>query len=46
MPAKKSASHALGDPSQSLQKFNLLDLQQHTYEKTYSTSAETTCTTF
>lgn len=39
MPAKKSASNALGDPSQSLQKFNLLDLQQYTYEKTYSTNA-------
>lgn len=39
MPAKKSASNALGDPTQSLQTFNLLDLQQYTFEKTYSTEA-------
>jgi hypothetical protein len=37
--ARKSASNALGDPSQSLQTFNLLDLQQFTLEKTYSTNA-------
>jgi hypothetical protein len=37
--AKKSASNALGDPAQSLQTFNLLDLQQYTFEKTYSTNA-------
>ncbi|HTZ73573.1 MAG TPA: hypothetical protein VMB47_06610 [Candidatus Aquilonibacter sp.] len=36
---KKSASNALGDPTQSLQTFDLLDLQQYTYEKTYSTNA-------
>lgn len=37
--AKKSASNALGDPAPSLQTFNLLDLQQFTYEKSYSTNA-------
>jgi hypothetical protein len=37
--AKKSASNALGDPTQSLQTFNLLDLQQYTLEKAYSTNA-------
>ena len=36
---KKSASNALGDPTQSLQTFNLLDLQQFTLEKSYSASA-------
>ncbi|MFZ0819739.1 MAG: phospholipase D-like domain-containing protein [Candidatus Acidiferrales bacterium] len=36
---KKSASNALGDPTQSLQTFNLLDLQQFTQEKVYSTNA-------
>jgi hypothetical protein len=36
---KKSASNALGDPGQSLQTFNLLDLQQYTKEKTYSNTA-------
>ncbi len=40
MPAKKiSASNALGDPSQSLQTFSLLDLQQYTLEKAYASSA-------
>ena len=34
-----SPSNALGDKSQSLQTFNLLDLQQYTQEKAYSTSA-------
>jgi hypothetical protein len=37
--AKKSPSSALGDPSQSLQTFNLLDLQQYTLEKAYSNTA-------
>lgn len=37
--AKKSASNALGDPTQSLQTFALTDLEQFTYEKTYSTNA-------
>jgi len=37
--AKKSPSNALGDQSQSLQTFDLLDLQQYTQEKTYSTNA-------
>ncbi len=36
---KKSASNAVGDPTQSLQTFNLLDLQQYTLEKSYSPSA-------
>lgn len=39
MAAKKSPSNALGDPTQSLQRFNLLDLQQYTREKNYSTDA-------
>ena len=33
------ASNALGDPSQSLQTFDLRDLQQYTREKAYSTNA-------
>jgi hypothetical protein len=37
--APKSASNATGDPSQSLQTFNLLDLQQYTKEKAYSNNA-------
>ena len=36
---KKSPSNAVGHATQSLQTFNLLDLQQFTYEKTYSTNA-------
>jgi hypothetical protein len=42
MAAKKSASNALdssGNPTQSLQTFSLLDLEQYTYEKTYATNA-------
>jgi len=35
----KSGSNALGDPSQSLQTFTLLDLQQYTREKAYSGNA-------
>jgi hypothetical protein len=35
----KSASNAVGDPTQSLQTFNLLDLQQYTLEKSYSPTA-------
>ncbi len=35
----KSPSNALGDPTQSLQTFNLLDLQQYTQEKAYSNTA-------
>jgi hypothetical protein len=35
----RSASNALGDPSQSLQTFTLLDLQQYTLEQAYSTNA-------
>ena len=39
-PAKtKSASNVVGDPTQSLQSFNLLDLQQYTQEKAYSNTA-------
>jgi hypothetical protein len=37
--AKISASNALADPSQSLQTFTLLDLQQYTREKSYSNTA-------
>ena len=37
--AKKSPNNALGDPTQSLQTFNLLDLQQFTREKTYASNA-------
>jgi hypothetical protein len=37
--AKKSASNVISDPTQSLQTFDLLDLQQYTQEKTYATSA-------
>jgi hypothetical protein len=36
---KKSASNVISDPTQSLQTFDLLDLQQYTQEKTYATSA-------
>lgn len=36
---KPSPSNALGDPSQSLQTFTLLDLQQYTQEKSYATTA-------
>ena len=35
----RSASNAVGDPSQSLQTFDLLDLQQYTREKAYSPNA-------
>jgi hypothetical protein len=38
-PAPKSPSNALGDPSQSLQTFTLLDLEQYTLEKSYSPNA-------
>jgi hypothetical protein len=34
-----SASNAVGDPSQSLQAFDLLDLQQYTQEKAFSPTA-------
>ncbi len=37
--ANASPSNALGDPTQSLQTFNLLDLQRYTQEKAYSTTA-------
>lgn len=36
---KKSSSNVSGQPSQSLQTFNLLDLQQYTLEKAYSNTA-------
>jgi phosphatidylserine/phosphatidylglycerophosphate/cardiolipin synthase-like enzyme len=35
----KSPNNAVGDPTQSLQTFNLLDLQQFTREKTYASNA-------
>jgi hypothetical protein len=34
-----SASNVIDDPSQSLQRFDLLDLQQYTQEKTFATGA-------
>lgn len=36
---KKSASNAIGDPTQSLQTFNLVDLAQFTLEKSYANDA-------
>jgi hypothetical protein len=36
---KVSASNVIDDPTQSLQTFDLLDLQQYTQEKVYSTTA-------
>jgi hypothetical protein len=41
MPTRihKSQSNALGDPGQSLQTFNLVDLQQYTRERSYSGDA-------
>jgi hypothetical protein len=36
---KKSPNNAVGDPTQSLQTFNLLELQQFTLEKSHSPSA-------
>jgi hypothetical protein len=38
-PEKSSRPNALGDKSQSLQNFDLLDLQQYTQEKAYSNNA-------
>jgi hypothetical protein len=38
-PAVQSASNALGDPTQNLQKFTLDDLAVYTKEKSYSTNA-------
>jgi hypothetical protein len=35
----KSPSNVIDDPTQTLQTFNLVDLQQYTQEKTYSTNA-------
>src|SRR3974390_2612389 len=37
--SKVSPSNVINDPSQSLQTFALLDLQQYTQEKVYSTTA-------
>jgi len=36
---KKSPSNVIDDPAQSLQTFDLFDLQQYTQEKVYSTTA-------
>ena len=36
---QQSSSNALGTPSESLQTFNLLDLQQYTLEKSFSSNA-------
>src|SRR6516165_12636004 len=39
-PAKKvSASNVINDPTKTLQRFDLLDLQQYTQEKAYATTA-------
>jgi hypothetical protein len=38
-PARQSASNALGDPTESLQTFDLRDLEQFTREAAYSTNA-------
>jgi hypothetical protein len=38
-PATVSASNVISDPTQSLQTFDLLDLQQYTQEKIYATTA-------
>lgn len=40
-PAKSTATNVIDIPSESLQKFNLLDLQQYTQEKVYSNTAST-----
>ena len=37
--SKKSAANVINDPTQSLQTFDLLHLQQYTQEKVYSTTA-------
>jgi hypothetical protein len=37
--SKKSTANVINDPTQSLQTFDLLDLQQYTQEKVYSTTA-------
>jgi hypothetical protein len=37
--SKVSASNVINDPSQSLQTFDLLDLQQYTQENVYATTA-------
>lgn len=36
---KRSASNVIADPAQTLQTFDLLDLQQYTQEKSYSSTA-------
>jgi hypothetical protein len=38
-PKKKSKSNVIDDPTQTLQAFTLLDLEQYTQEKQYSTNA-------
>jgi hypothetical protein len=37
--AQQSSSNALGTPSESLQTFNLLDLQQYILERSFSSNA-------
>jgi hypothetical protein len=37
--SKTSPSNVINDPTQSLQRFDLLDLQQYTQEKSYATNA-------
>src|ERR1700710_2478546 len=38
-PPKSIATNVIDDPGESLQRFDLLDLQQYTQEKVYSTTA-------
>ncbi|HLZ05953.1 MAG TPA: hypothetical protein VKR55_27865 [Bradyrhizobium sp.] len=38
-PAKSTATNVINDPTQSLQTFDLLDLQQYTQERIYATTA-------
>jgi hypothetical protein len=38
-PPKSTATNVIDDPAESLQRFDLLDLQQYTQEKVYSTTA-------
>ena len=37
--SKKAAANVINDPTQSLQTFDLLELQQYTQERVYSTTA-------
>ena len=39
VPPKSTVTNVIDDPAESLQRFDLLDLQQYTQEKVYSTTA-------